>query len=250
VDYGINGILYGFSKQGKSTLADTTPAPRLILDAEMGSRFTPSRKIVWDPIKYAPPVYDGTWDAAIVPVHDYRTVLRAYEWLNKGDHPFKSVVLDSLSEIQQRCVDSIAGTEQMTTTRWGELLRVVSDLVRKFRDLTTNPIKPMDAVIFIAMARQRDDGVWRPHVQGSLATVLPYYVDLCCFLQIVVLEDGVSTARRLFIGPTPGYETGERVGGRLGPYIDDANITSMLATIRGDDNGNSSSILNSTEMEG
>lgn len=241
--YGLNMIVYGRSKQGKSYLGDTTPAPRLVLDAEMGSRFTPSKKITWDPTRYAPPEHTEAWDTAIVPVHSYRAVLKAYEWLASGQHPFRSVVLDSISEIQQRCVDDIAGVKQMTTPDWGNLLRQVSDLVRKFRDLTTNPVKPLDAVIFIAMAKQRDDGMWHPHVQGSLSTVLPYYVDVCAYLQVVTLEDGVSTARRLFVGPTPGYETGERVGGRLTAYLDDPNVTSMLRMVRGDDNGNSDTII-------
>lgn len=243
--YGINMVVYGHSKQGKSWLGDTTPAPRLILDAEMGSRFTPSKKIDWDPVAYAPPEPSDAWDTAIVPVHSYRAVVKAYEWLNSGQHPFKSVVLDSLSEIQQRCLDDLVGTKQATTTDWGALLRTVSDLVRKFRDLTTNPVKPMDAVLFIAMARQRDDGVWRPHVQGQLATILPYYVDICAWLQQVVLEDGITSVRRLFVGNTTGYETGERVGGRLGAYLDEPDVTKMLAMVRGDDNGNADALITS-----
>jgi len=225
-------IVYGRSKQGKSWLGDTTPAPRLVLDAEMGSRFTPSRKIVWDPITQAPPEVDGTWDTAIVYVHKYMAVTKAFEWLNSGKHPFSSVVLDSISEIQQRCVDDIAGSNQMMTQNWGELLRKVSELVRRFRDLTTNPAKPMDAVVFIAMARDVD-GHTRPYVQGSLATVLPYYCDVCAYLQVVPTEDGISSVRRLFIGPTPGYETGERVGGRLGAFMDNPDVTTMLAKVRG-----------------
>lgn len=233
-DYGINAVFYGRSKQGKSFLGDTTPEPRLVLDAEMGSRFTPSRKVVWDPTRYAPPEPDGSWDTAIVYVHDYRTVQKAYEWLNSGKHPFRSVVLDSISEIQQRGVDDIAGTRQMATQDWGALLRQVSETIRRFRDLTTHKIKPLDAVIFIAMARERD-GSWFPYVQGQLATILPYYVDICAYLQVVPTEDGLSSVRRLFIGPTPGYETGERVGGKLGAYMDNPNVTEMLRIIRGDD---------------
>lgn len=236
-NYGLNMIVYGKSKQGKSFLGDTTPAPRLVLDAEMGSRFTPSRKIDWDPTQYAPPEPSDAWDTAIVPVRDYRTVVKAYEWLNSGKHPFRSVVLDSISEIQQRAVDDIAGTNIMKTQDWGTLLRQVSDLVRKFRDLTTNPVKPLDSVLFIAMTKQRDDHTWYPYVQGSLATVLPYHVDACTYLQVVTLEDGTSV-RRLFVGPIAGYETGERVGGRLGAYIDNPDVTKMLAMVRGDDNGN------------
>jgi hypothetical protein len=230
---GVSMILYGPSKSGKSTLADTTPAPRLVLDAEMGSRFTPSRKVTWDPTQYAPPKPHDSWDTAIVPVRSYQTVLKAYEWLNAGEHPFRSVVIDSISETQQRAVDSLVGVNPMQLQDWGTLLRQVSDVVRKFRDLTTNPVRPLDAVVFIAMARQRPDGIWRPHVQGQLATVLPYYTDLLAHLSVVHDEAG-TPVRRLLVGPVPGYETGERVGGRLGLYIDNPNISSMLRAIRGD----------------
>lgn len=228
---GISAIVYGPSKGGKSTLGDSTPFPRVVLDAEMGSRFTPSKKIKWDPTREAPPEPDGTWETALVPVHSYNTVLKAYEWLNSGKHPFRSAVMDSISEVQQRMVDSIVGTNPMQLQDWGTLLRQASDLVRKFRDLTTHPTKPLDCVLFIAMAHQRQDGTWHPHVQGQLKTTLPYYTDLLAYLAAVPTEDG-STVRRLLIGPTQGYETGERVGGRLGHFIDNPNITDMLSKIR------------------
>ena len=145
--------------------------------------------------------------------------------------PFRSVVMDSISEVQQRMVDSLVGTNPMQLQDWGTLLRQASDLVRKFRDLTTNPVKPLDVVLFIAMAHQRQDGVWHPHVQGQLKTTLPYYTDLLAYLAPVPLEDG-TIVRRMLLGPTPGYETGERVGGRLGHFIDNPRIDEMLTVIR------------------
>lgn len=229
--YGVSFLVYGPSKGGKSTLGDTTPAPRLVLDAEMGSRFTPSRKVTWDPTRDAPPEPDGTWDTAIVAVRDFNTVLKAYEWLNSGKHPFRSVVLDSISEIQQRAIDALVGVNPMLMADWGTLLRQVSDLVRKFRDLTTNQAKPLDAVLLIAMARQRQDNTWHPHVQGSLAVTLPYVVDVLAYLAPVTQEDG-TVVRRLLVGPTPGYETGERVAGRLGRFIDGPDISDMLQLVR------------------
>jgi hypothetical protein len=232
-DDGISMIAFGPSKSGKSTLGDTTSAPRLVLDAEMGSRFTKSRKKKWDPTREAPPEPDGTWDTALVPVHSYTAVQKAYEWLNSGKHPFKSVVVDSISEVQQRMVDSLVGTNPMQLQDWGTLLRQASDLIRKFRDLTTHPVRPLDCVLFIAMAHQRQDGTWHPHVQGQLKTILPYYVDICSYLAAIPQEDG-TMVRRLLIGPTPGYETGERVGGRLGHFIDNPNIQDMLDRIRGE----------------
>jgi hypothetical protein len=40
--------------------------------------------------------------------------------------------------------------------------------------------------------------------------------------------------RRLLIGPTQGYETGERVGGRFGHFIDNPRIDEMLNKLRGE----------------
>ncbi len=236
-NYGINMIVYGHPKQGKSWLGDTTPAPRVVLDAEAGSRFTPSSKVIWEPIKGPPPQPDGTWDTAIVPVRTFKDVSKTFEWLNSGKHPFRSVVIDSVSEIQQRAVDDIAGVNQMKQQDWGTLLRVCSDMIRKFRDLVTNPIKPLDAVVFIAMAAQRQpEGTWYPFMQGRLATTLPYYVDIVGYMAQSFTEEG-TPFRRLYIGTMQGYETGERVGGKLGSYVDIPDgdmqvVTKMIQNIR------------------
>ena len=238
-NYGINMIVYGQPKHGKSYLGDTTPAPRLVLDAEGGSRFTPSRKKVWDPVREAPPQPDGTWETAIVYVHSFKDISKAFEWLNSGKHPFSSVIIDSVSEAQQRAIDDIAGTNQMKQQDWGTLLRVVSDMIRKFRDLVTHPTHPLDAVIFIAMAAQRQpEGTWYPFMQGRLATTLPYYTDLVGYLAQSVTEEGTQI-RRLYIGTMQGYETGERVGGKLGSYVDvpdgDMHVVErMIERVRGD----------------
>ena len=76
------------------------PAPRLVLDSEGGSRFTPGRKITWDPAAYAPPEapVDDSWDTCIVTVHNWSVVERVMAWLQSGQHPFRTVVLDSLTE--------------------------------------------------------------------------------------------------------------------------------------------------------
>lgn len=232
--YNINMIVHGPSKHGKSTLGDSTPGPRVVIDAEAGSRFTPSDKVIWDPTTQAPPALTDPNQTALVLARSYRDVLKTYEWLNSGQHPFKSAVVDSISEIQQRAVDEIVGTNQMQTQDWGNLLRMVADLVRKIRDLTVHPTNPLEAVVVIAMTALGEGDVWRPLVQGQLKQRLPYYFDICAYYAVVPLPEGGST-RRLFVGPTPGFETGERVGGRLGPYLDDPTVAQMLRVVRGEE---------------
>lgn len=228
---GVSFLIHGYSKTGKSTFGDTSPAPRLILDAEGGAstRFTKSPKVVWDPITQTPPVPDGTWETAIVHVRSFHDVQRVYEWLNSGQHHFKSVSIDSLSETQQRCVDAIAGTEAMKTQDWGELLRKMSALVRSYRDLIIHPTNPLEVVIFIAMTRDYD-GVKRPYVQGALANTLPYYVDVCGYMWTEVDATAGEIRHRLLCGQVGPFEAGDRTG-KLGTVVENPNVMSMLERI-------------------
>lgn len=229
---GVSMLIHGLSKSGKSYFGDSAPAPRLILDAEGGAstRFTGSSKITWDPQRDAPPMYDGTWETCVVYVRTYLDLTRVYEWLNSGKHSFQSVVIDSLSEAQQRCIDALVGTEQMKMQDWGDLLRKMSALVRSYRDLIIHPTNPLKAIIFIAMTRDVN-GVRRPYVQGQLANTLPYYVDVCGYLWTEVTEEG-EVLRRLLCAPHNAFEAGDRTG-RLGSVIESPQVTSILETIYG-----------------
>ena len=228
---GVSILVHGLSKAGKSTFAATSPAPRLILDAEAGSRFVPGRKIVWDPVMQQPPQADGSWDTCMVYVHSYDSVTAALRWLQSGNHPFASVIIDSISEVQQRCVDALVGIDQMKIADWGSLLRIVSDTIRKFRDLITHPTRPLWSVVFIAMTREVS-GKWRPFVQGALADTLPYYVDICGYLFINPEPAGPGwPGNVLLVSPNAQYESGERVGGCLGPVVVNPNVSSIIQSV-------------------
>lgn len=232
----LSAIIHGASKVGKTWLSNTTPSPRLVLDAEGGVDWTPGNKIEWDPVTQQPPVNDGTWETCVVRVHNYQTVDFVRQWLASGQHPFKSFIMDSVSEVQQRCIDSIAGVDPMKTQDWGELLRKMSALVRECRDLTLHPTNPLTAVILIAMSKQDSEGKWKPDAQGQLFNKLPYYFDLIGYLFIQSVDNGDGNAvklRRLLIAPHPLYEAGERLGGRLPDVIDNPNISEMLDMIYG-----------------
>lgn len=220
-------LIHGESKVGKTWLGDTAPAPRLILDAEGGNQWTPSPKVVWDPLQGPPPVPDGTWASCVVTVRDWDTVQRVYQWLATGQHHFVSLVIDSISEIQKRCKDNLAPLMTLDQRQWGELLTHMETLVRSFRDLTFHPTKPLQCVVLIAFTREQN-GKFRPYVQGQLQTTMPYFLDVIGYLFPQVLEDG-TVVRRLLIGSYDmRFEAGERVGGRLGQVIDEPNVEVML----------------------
>lgn len=210
---GLSVMVHAPAKHGKSSFGDSGPRPTLILDVETAVTWTPSRKIYWNPARETCPVPDGSWDSCIVTIHNYDELYQLLRFLQRGQHPFNSVSLDSVTEIQQRIMDELAGTRKMERDHWGQLLRHVNSIIRGYRDLITHPTRPVWTVCYIAGTHfDQRMGKWRPLVQGQSQEYLPYVPDLLGWLDIA--PDG---SRHLWTGPSPLHETGERLWGRL-PY--------------------------------
>lgn len=243
-DRCLSGLIFGAGKAGKSTLSVTGPAPRLLMDVESASRFLssprlahPIKPIKWNPANEKPPIPDGTWDTAVVATRDWATVEKAYQWLASGRHPFRSFIIDSISELQNRYIEQTSGRKQATTNQWGDVYRTVGGLVRDIRDLTMHPTRPVECVIMTAMAKTVD-GQKRAWCQGQLQTFLPYALDFTGYLYLDQEVDGltgeVKDVRRLLTKVTDDVEAGERVAGAWPATIDNPNISKMIDMVFGE----------------
>lgn len=239
-DRSLSILVHGDTKVGKSTLAISAPYPRLMLDVEGGNKFLNIQRKKWDPKREDPPVADGTWDTCVVDCRDYETLLKVYQWLNLGRHQFNSLIIDSLSELQTKALESIAGRGQVQTQQWGELARAFTGMMRDLRDLTTHPTKPLQAVILTAMTKQDKDGKWVPFLMGQSATVAPFLFDLVGYLAKEEYPhpdptQGTYKVRRMHIEGSNRWQAGERVQGRLGVVVEqgDLSIDRMLDIIYG-----------------
>lgn len=250
----ISAILHGDSKAGKSTAAYTVPGPRLLIDAERAHRWLPGRKVFWDPITQSPPeppvlLEDGTynWETCVVIVHTWATFERAYQWLNQAEHPFKSVIIDSITEIQVKIKEEITGgnlEQKLQFDGWNTMLNRTESLCRDFRDLTEHPVHPLSVVI-TAMTEFRD-GKWRPYVQGSGSKKLPYFFDVIGYVYRERVVDPFDpnvparTAHKVLTGFDQNIISGERVNGilpdadKLPPIIENINFAKILKDAFGD----------------
>lgn len=237
-------LIHADTKVGKSTFGNSAPWPRLLLDAEAAYRFLPERepkRIFWDPLTEACPRWDGVWELCVVKVTEYAVFLKALEWLRSGAHDFRSVVVDSITEIQVNCKDQIAADGQMKIQLWGELLTHMERACRDLRNLTEHPIRPLEAIVITSMTTHRD-GKWRPYLQGQLAVKAPYFFDIIgyLFVQDIANEDPTKPAvqvRRMLTGKDPNFESGERVQGRLPKVIDNPTVPDMLDLVFGPSTG-------------
>jgi hypothetical protein len=204
-------LVHGWQKAGKSSLGDSGPRPVLTLDVETAAMFTPSRKVFWNPVREPVPVADGSWDTCVVLVHEFATLDATLQVMNRGQHPFNSVNVDSVPSIQQRVMMAAAGYGKMERDDWGKLLRQTTGIIWGFKDLVTHPTRQVWAVTFVCQTHfDHRQGKFRPFLMGQSADYVPYIPDLEGWVYIA--PDG---SRRMWCGPSDQYETGNRLWGRL-----------------------------------
>lgn len=221
-------LVYGDSKVGKTWFASTGPKPLLVIDAEAGGmRFVPGAKIEWEDFNDAPPE-PGEWDICIATVTNSKDIEAIRGWLATGRTCFKSVVVDSLTEMQSRIKREISPSGELRINDWGKLLVRMEDLIVDIRDIAAR-YEILQCFVLVAGADKRNDKAW-PFLQGKIAQVAPYKVDAVGYLQVVVDEED-NERRVLQLGHTSQAMAGNRLGGAFGRYLYDPKLTDMIETL-------------------
>lgn len=230
----MSAVIHGESGTGKSWLGDTAPAPRLILDVEGRAKHTPSQpKVWWDPVSQRPPeapTAEAPWETCVVKVTNFGVLRKVLQWLRSGEHPFKSVVLDSLMETQKRFIDGHKATAALTTQDWGTVLRELEGLVRGLRDMLEIDAAHLDVVVIITGSIMDDRNVQRPLLQGQLKNTLPYFVDVVGYLYMAPVEGG-GVVRTLQVAPSPYAVAKDGTGKLGGPAIAEPNLTDLYSRL-------------------
>lgn len=181
----VNVLVYGESGVGKTRLAgtaDDVPEMRkvLIVDMEAGT-FS---------LRASNPNVD------IVRVKSWNDMQEVYDALYAGGHDYKTVVLDSLTEIQKFNMYTIMNdvvkehTERdidvPSMREWGRNLEQMRKFVRAFRNLEMN-------TIFTALATSEKNArsgmiTKKPSLSGKLANEVAAFLDVVVYMYVKELN--------------------------------------------------------------
>jgi len=163
-DHKIKAVVYGASGAGKTTFGATAPKP-IFASAEGGLLSIAEQKIDFVSIKS---------------LQDLRDL---YDYLKDQKHDYESVVIDSITEINEvikRGIESKIGG-QMKIQHWGELAKTIQNILTMFRNLNMH-------VIIIAQEDNviDEDKISKivPSLNGKSATKMAYFMDIVAYLKI------------------------------------------------------------------
>lgn len=224
-------LVHGYSKAGKSWLEMTMPGPRLVLDAEGRTEYTPTHKILWDGISDPRELIVSGSDTVIVRITNWSQMQSVASWIQSGRHPFKSLALDSLTEIQKQLIQATVGADDRNPKidEWGSILRKGESMLRFYRDTLRAEGQPLEMILVLAGTEDLS-GRKIPFLQGSLSKSVSYPFDVVGYLYGT--GGGPPTLR---IGPMEGFECGDGTDlltRHYGPSIINPNLTEMLSVLQ------------------
>lgn len=141
----------------------------------------------------------------------------AMEMIKANPRKFRTVIIDSLTEVQKYCMYQLLGIkvgvqaldvepENAQFAEWGKSAEMIRLLVRTFRDLKMNSI-------FVCSKQEDQDHIKRIHhkpaLPGKLANEVQGFLD-CVGFYVAAPADGGEQVRRLYLTPGVTYQAKNR----------------------------------------
>lgn len=231
-----NLLIYGDSGTGKTTLAgsaDEVPAmrPVIFIDIEGGT----------ESLRHTYP------EVETVRVTTWKEMQEVYNVLHDGNHGYKTVVLDSLTEIQKFNMYNVMNDlaqkrpdldpDVPGMREWGKNLEQMRRMVRGFRDLEMH-------TIFTALNMTDKDqktGItsMQPSLSGKLAKEVAAFLDVVCYYYVKQIGDGTDAEfKRLLLTQKTDSQVAKDRTGRLPMIIEQPTMSEIYRIM-----------TNSTQME-
>lgn len=219
----INMLVYGESGVGKTTLAGSADAvpelrPVLVIDIEGGTESL---------VRSYP-------DVDTVRVTNWQEMQAVYDALYQGDHNYKTVICDSLTEIQKFNMYHIMEElkkkhpdreiDVPSMREWGINLEQIRRYVRAFRDL------PMNVIMTALSKSEKNERTGLVHhklsLSGKMADEVAAFMDIVVYYysKTITVDGEVKQARLLLTAKTEEVVAKDRTGSLPNPVIEEPTM--------------------------
>ena len=194
---GVKVLVYGQAGAGKTSLIKTLPSP-IVLSAEGGLLS----------------IQDA--DLPFIEIGSMADLMEAYEWLTgKDGDKYKSVALDSISEIAEVVLNHEKKATKDPRQAYGAMQEQMADVIRAFRDL------PGKHIYMSAKLEKATDEMGRilyaPSMPGNkTGQSLPYFFDEVLALRVE--KDGEGNTQRALMCDSDGLWLAKDRSGKLSAW--------------------------------
>jgi len=209
---GVKLLVYGQAGAGKTALCATLPQP-IVLSAEGGLLS----------------IQDA--DLPFIEINSMASLMEAYKWLTESDEAkdFKSVALDSISEIAEVVLNAEKKATKDPRQAYGAMQEQMADIIRAFRDL------PDRHVYMSAKLEKTQDEMGRvlyaPSMPGNkTGQALPYFFDEVLALRVEKDAEGVT--QRALMCDSDGLWLAKDRSGKLDTW-EAPDLSAIIAKIGG-----------------
>ena len=205
---GVKMLVYGAAGSGKTSLIKTMPNP-IVLSAEGGLLS----------------IQDA--DLPYLEITSMDELREAYSWVMESE--YKSVALDSISEIAEVCLNHEKKVNKDPRAAYGSMQEQMADIIRAFRDI------PGRNVLMTAKLEKTQDEMGRvlysPSMPGNkTGQALPYFFDLVLALRVE--KDAEGNTQRALMCDSDGLWIAKDRSGKLSGW-ESPDLSAIIEKIGG-----------------